>query len=271
VARARLPRAPLDEHDGFRGAWLRTPSAEVFVAVEPRFRVLAFARPGRPSLMADVRVAEQGTRLAFMGPDQVKGSFDVGNVPADFVDRTASTARVRLAPAAGLRYDVTLALDADRPRLRLDYALENVAAERRTVACWSVTSFARGDGGAVVVPFGAEPRARRRLVLPWWTRWPQPNVRVGRDAIRADVTGPVAGGAYKDGLITDAGWIAFARGGEALVSSAPFDASADYAEDGANVTFFESDDPKRTWCEIEQVGPLRDLPPGESARLSETL
>jgi hypothetical protein len=85
------------------------------------------------------------------------------------------------------------------------------------------------------------------------------------------VTGPVAGRAYKVGVITTAGWVAFVRGGEALVSSAPFEPDASYAEDGANVTFFESDDPKRAWCEIEQVGPLRELGAGGVARLSETL
>ncbi len=110
--------AELTEHDGSRGVWLRTPAAEAFVAAEPRFRVLAFARAGQPSLMADANVAEQGVRLAFMGPDQVPPSFDVGNVPAEIVERTPSSVRVRLAPAAGLRYEVTLTLETERPRQR---------------------------------------------------------------------------------------------------------------------------------------------------------
>ena len=51
-----LPRAAVAddapvEHDGSRGLWLRNELAEVFLAVEPRFRVMAFRKIGETSLM----------------------------------------------------------------------------------------------------------------------------------------------------------------------------------------------------------------------------
>lgn len=258
----------VETYDGYQGAWLRTDAAEVFVATEPHFRVLAFRRIGRPSLMADANVAEQGIRLAFMEPEQVPPSFDVGNQPAAFLDRTQRTARVQLSPAAGLRYTVELELADDSPLLRLGYVLENVGDAERRIACWSVISFARD--GTMIAPFGTRPRSRRQIVLPWWTRWPQPGVTFGRDALAIDCSAELDGNAYKVGLRTDCGWAAFVRGDQALISTTPFDPAGEYPEGGANITLFHSTG-QRIWCETEQVGTLQTIRPGEAARLSETL
>jgi hypothetical protein len=255
----------LDEQDGYRGHWLRTPAAEVFVAIEPQFRVLAFRRPGEASMMAGRETEQHGLRLAFMEPEQIPASFDVGNVPAEVVERSEKSLHARLAPAAGLQYEVKLTLAQDRPVLSLDYALKNVDTHARTVACWSVVAYALD--GVIVAPFGDQPKARRRLVLPWWTRWPQPHVRFGRDALAMDVSTPVEGNAMKIGITTEAGWVAFIRGSSVLQSSVRFEPNAAYPEGGANVTVFQG----AGWCETEQVGPLVTLKPGESVTMRETL
>lgn len=252
------------------GFWLRTPAIEAYVETRPVFRLLSVRAPGGESLMADKTVSEKGLRLAVMEQEQTPRSFDVGNQPAVVVDRTTSSVRARLSAVNGLRYTVELSLEQAAPRLRLTSTLENVGVEPRTVACWSVISFARGNG-RIVVPFGRAERDRRRLVLPSWTPWPQPGVAFGRDALAADTAALVEGEAYKVGVITDAGWVAFVRGGDALVDSAPFDAGASYPEDGANVTFFEYSDARRSWCEIERVGPLKTLARGEATQLSQTI
>src|SRR5690554_5760692 len=141
----------LVEHEGHRGLWLRSDAAEVFIGIEPQFRVLSFRRPGEPSLMAGQNVAETGLRLAFMEPDQVPASFDVGNVPAEVLERTPRSVRVRLKAAAGLQYTVRMQLDEADPALMLWYELANAGDKPRQVACWSVTSFARQ--GMIIAPF----------------------------------------------------------------------------------------------------------------------
>ncbi|HEV7299981.1 MAG TPA: hypothetical protein VGN72_11500 [Tepidisphaeraceae bacterium] len=262
--------AELIEHEGSRGFWINAESTEAFVAIEPEFRVLSFRKTGETSLMADASVAQKGVRLAFMEPDQVPTSFDVGMQPAEVLKRSASGATVRLAPAAGLRYEVAVELaGGERPQLTLGYALQNVGDEPRVVAPWSVVAFARN--GTMVVPFGTKPRARRRLVYSWWTKLPQPGLQYGRDAVTADAAAPLAGTAMKVGVINDTGWIAFARGDRALVSKVDFDANAAYPEDGANVTFFQSGDAKAPWAETEQMGALKSVRPGESTQMRETL
>lgn len=266
---AAAQEAAMQEQDVSRGIWLRTEAVEAFVALAPRFRVLSIRRPGEVSLSAGVGVAEQGLRLAFMEPDQVPGSFDVGNVPAEVLEQSDTSLRVRLQPAAGLQYTVTLTLDPAIARIKLQYTLTNVGEAERRVAPWSVIAFARD--GTIIVPFDDQPRKRRRIVLPWWGDWPQPGVRIGRDALLSDASVPLAGTAYKIGVITNAAWVAFVRGGQVLVSRVRFDAEAQYPEDGANITVFHAAGEQRIWCETEQMGPLRTLPPGESTTMVETI
>src|SRR5690606_27175345 len=137
--------------------------------------------------------------------------------------------RVRLKAAAGLQYTVRMQLDEADPALMLWYELANAGDKPRRVACWSVTSFARQ--GMIIAPFDQQPRARRRVVLPWWTRWPQPGVAFGRDALAVDAAAPVVGNACKVGLINNTGWIAFRRGDQALISRVAFEADSIYPED----------------------------------------
>ncbi len=264
-----LSAEALEDFDGSRGVWVRSEAVETFVAVEPKFRVLAVRRPGEASLMADASHSDHGLRLAFMGPDQIPTSFDVGNVPAEIIERSPQKVRVRLAPADGLRYSVAVTTDADRPRVTLDYELTNEASAARRVGIWSVTSYP--NNGVLVMATGEKPRSRRRLVLSWWTKWPQPGIEFGRHAIAADVSVPAAGGVYKVGLINDTGWVAYTRNDQAIVSHSTFDPAATYPEDGANITIFQTDDRTGPRCEAEQMGPLVDVAAGASTQHTETL
>lgn len=264
---AATPVPDLVDHDGSRGVWLRSEAVEVFVGTEPKFRLLAARRPGKPSLLADSTRPQQGVRLAFMEPNQIPDSFAVGEQSAEVVERSERKLKLRLAPAVGLRYDVAVEIDERFPKVTLAATLVNESDRKRRVATWSVLSFARDVSATIVVPFGGEPRAVRRLVVPWWTIWPQPNVRFGRDAMAVDVASPFDGDAVKVGLATDAGWAAFVRGGDGLVVSAARDARAEYPEGGANITCFVA----AGWCEVEHVGPIESLSREEGTTLRQTI
>lgn len=259
---------PLEEFDGLRGFWLRSATVEAFVAIEPVFRLAGVRRPGAPSLMADKSRSQQGLRLAFMEPDQIASSFDVSKQRAEVLERTPLRARVSLNEAMALKYSVDITLDESTAAIKLEYSLKNVGMDQRRVACWSV--IALPPEGIILAPFGDSPKSRRRLVVPSWTRWPQPNMEFGKVALGVGATGAKAG-PYKIGVRSEAGWIAFVRGRDAIISFSPFQANAEYPEDGANMTFFEGGAGRSAWREIEHVGPLQDLRPGEEIKLSETL
>jgi hypothetical protein len=269
--RAALASAQeLQEHDGSQGVWLRGKDLEAFVCLQPVFRIAAVRKPGGTSVMADSTGVEKGLRLAFMSPIQIPKSFDVGNQPAEVIERDDHAIKLRLAVADGLRYEVSLTADTKISQLQATYELFNVGKESRQLACWSLIALA-GDG-TIITPFGSKPRARRRIVLPWWTIWPQPTYRFGRDALAVNIAAPPAGNC-KVGVINDAGWIAIRSGSQLLVSTVTFDDKGHYPEDGANITIFQSrpKDRDQTRCEIEQLGPLQQIEPLQSVRMTETL
>jgi hypothetical protein len=255
----------LADHDGYRGVWVKSETLEAFVATQPKFRILSIRKPGQPSLVADGRIDEPGLRLAFMATQQVKTSFDPGLTPAEQVE----PGTFRLKPADGLQYTVTVKPDRDKPRLTLTYELQNVGQVERPLACWSVLSYP--CDGTIVLATGQQRRARRRVVMSWWTRWPIPGLQFGRDAMSLDTAAAKEPGVAKIGVITDTGWVAFVRGGDALVSTVAFDATATYPEDGPNITVFQTVGEKMSRAETEQVGPLKAVPPGGTIRMSETL
>lgn len=259
----------LAAHEGYHGIWLRSEAIEAFVGLQPQFRILSIRRRGDASLMAGQDAPHQGLRLAFMEPQQIAASFDVGNVPAELIEHADTFARVQLQPGAGLRYAVSLSLHDSPPKVQITYELTNVSETERRIAPWSLIAYARD--GLIVTPFGRQALVRRRLVLPWWGEWPQPGVQIGRHALMTNASAPLNGQAYKIGVITDAGWVAFVRGERCLVSRIAFQADARYPEDGANITIFHLANDSRSWCETEQVGPLQTLQPGESATVTETI
>lgn len=267
--------APGDEltiHQDYQGFWIRSSSAEAFVAIKPVFRILSLRTAGGVSLLADSTTAQQGVRLAFMEGEQVPKSFDVGNVPAEVVARSSDSASLHLASTGGLEYRVKLQLQPNRPVLEMQTVLQNVGDTDRRVGCWTVLAFARD--GTIVAPFRDKPRLRRRLVLSWWSAWPQPAVAFGRDALVVDADGRVEGDAFKIGLITEAGWAGFVRGSQALLAHASFDAQGIYPEDGANVVVFMGGagvDGGDGWCETELVGPMVMLKQGDSVVMNQTL
>lgn len=252
-----------------RGVWLKTDQIEAYVVTEPQFRILSIRKPGERSLMDGPMLAERGVRLAFMESEQVKTSFDVGNQPATVLAQSDSSIQVRLAPADGLRYEVEIALSRDSPRMSLVYRPYNVGNAERLIGCWSVISYP--CDGAIVIPFGDTPRSRRRIVMPWWTRWPQPGFSFGRQTLVADTTKPVAKTAHKVGVITESGWIAFVKKDRALVSRADYVANATYPEDGANVSLFQTVQPEGSRCETEQMGPVKRVAPGAAIEHRETI
>jgi hypothetical protein len=255
----------LVDHDGYRGVWVKSDKIEAFVGLQPKFRILSVRKPGGDSLMADAKIDEPGLRLAFMSPGQVKTSFDPGNTTAE----QTSPGTFRLKPADGLQFTVTLKPDPDKPQLMIGYELQNVSDTERQLACWSIISYP--CDGMISLATGQQRRARRRMVMSWWSRWPVPGLVFGRDALSFDTAAAKEPGVMKLGLITDTGWVAFVRGDEALVSSVTYADAGTYPEDGPNITVFQTVGPNMSRAETEQMSTLGQLKPGDHFTMIETI
>ena len=261
----------LQNHDGYKGRWLTNEHAEVFVAIEPKFRLLGFCKRDRASLMAGSSEPHAGVRLAYMEPRQSEDSFDPGEQPGRLIACETSHAIVELQPSdpTQTRYRVEVSLADDAPRLSIALRLENLSDVTRAYAPWLLTSFPRT--GRIIVSYGKEPRAFRRLALPFWSRLPQPGLRWGFDALMMDLDDPLIGRAFKMGLVTDPGWAAYQNGSGVLLSESPRVDHAQYPEGNANLTLFQMDADGDAWAEIEHVGVLAEIAPGDAAVLEVSL
>jgi hypothetical protein len=71
---------------------------------------------------------------------------------------------------------------------------------------------------------------------------------------------------------TDAGWVAYASNGQAIRSTVAYEAGASYPEGGGTITFYQNGTrPEEGFCEIENVGPLKPVPAGQTLWLEQKL
>lgn len=262
-ADASEPAVTLEQHLEHRGHWLRGEGVEVFVAVEPAFRLLSLRRPGQPTLTAQPPLPEVGLRLAYMEPEQNEDSFDPGTQPAQVRQSSEQSIDLELQASGKTQtqYAVRVDVDPDRPALRLQFRLKNLASSPRRYAAWSV--IALPSVGQVVVPYAQRDFGRRRMVLPPWSIQPQANLHTGRSALAMDLDHDMSGRAFKLGLGSDAGWIGYRLGTAALLAHVPCDPAGEYPEGDANLTIFQMNADEKDWAEIEHLSPLTDIGPGD--------
>jgi hypothetical protein len=100
----------------------------------------------------------------------------------------------------------------------------------------------------------------------------EPSLKLGKTGMGVDYRVPSTKGCFKVGTNTDAGWAAFCRGREAVVSRVPYDEYGEYVDGGAPITFYNCGQ-KRHWgfCEMEHVGELQPLPRGGTAWMEQKL
>ena len=125
-----------------------------------------------------------------------------------------------------------------------------------------------------------EPEQNRQSGLPALQpavakRTSSRSLRLGARALAVDYRILPQGLWFKVGTNTDAGWVAYVWDGLALKSSVPHAPDAEYPEDGGTITFFNSKkvtfEGKPRFGEIENLGPLTDLAPGDTLWLDQKL
>lgn len=143
---------------------------------------------------------------------------------------------------------------------RLTHKLCNDTPWPIELAAWALTVMA--PGGVAVVP---QPKGDPKALLPnrFLTLWPYTDMADarlswGRNFIlmRQD---PKAKGPCKFGLNGEAGWLAYANQGVALVKHYPHFIDAEYPDNGCSLECYTNSD----MLEIETLSPLYLLSPGE--------
>ncbi len=167
---------------------------------------------------------------------------------------------VPAAPSIPFRREMDIELHPSRPRLRITHRLTYAGESTAVAAPWAITMLPAD--GIVLLPLlrGAPGQLQpdRNFVLWPYTSINDPLLHFSDDAVI------VSGGRStptKVGTSGVAEWSAYVRGRTALIKRAVTDASAHYPDKGAALQCYAN----ANFMELETLGPLRTMAPGDSA------
>lgn len=219
------------------------------------------------------------------GPDQWAGPPDPVLDSGRYDARTresGDTARLDMVsgvePRTGLRVTRSVTVEAGSTAFRLDITLTNASDRPRRWAAWNITQLAGtapGDDGDLGVYLGTA-RSGRPATVPLVAGTGNPLVRDLDGVLHVphqDIVG-------KAGFPDAAGWLAHVGPGRTLTQRFPVTAGLPYPDDDSRAEVWLEHplssplehlgglQPADRVVECETLGPLTDLAPGDSTRLT---
>ncbi|MEA2026484.1 MAG: hypothetical protein U9O18_07315 [Chloroflexota bacterium] len=150
-------------------------------------------------------------------------------------------------------------------RFAFDYRVVNHAESPQRLAAWAITMMA--PAGRAWLPLLTEPfdpggfQGQRNIVLWSYSRNGDPRYFVHDYGLEVRASTDPGLGRFKVGTSLRPGWAAHWREGVMLVKYAGHDESREYADMGASGQIYSQHD----FTELETLGPLTDLDPGDAA------
>lgn len=249
---------------------LATAAARAIVSVEPYPRVVAFSLSDGESVLLDAEHRYAGVRTWFMEPTQVKHSGRPANRKARVVEQSQQRVLIEAEPdqTTQLQVLMDITLDAEQPRLIIKHGLRNLAEAPRTIAAWGIVSVRHE--GRLELATEAPDFTGRQLVYLFNTRPNHPAFDYPPDRMTVDLR-KMGDTAIKAGAATSTGQAVWIKGDQHLIVRSTREAG-DYPEGGANATVYASGvGGQHHWAELESVGPLRRVGPGEVVWLKQRL
>jgi hypothetical protein len=161
----------------------------------------------------------------------------------------------------GIHKELEIHLNGDRPVVKLVHRIVNEGAWPVELAPWAITQLPLD--GTILLPQPDRPAENehlpnRRLSLWSYTRLHDPRLELADDVIRLHARSDRQ--AVKIGYRNTHGWAAYERNGIRLVKKFIPAGDVDYPDFGCNVEAYCKDQ----FCELETLGPLTRLHPGQS-------
>jgi len=166
--------------------------------------------------------------------------------------------------AVSYRREIEIVLAPNAPKLTLTHRITNLGSEVFRAAPWAITMFKLGGSKArlpmsIEMINGSPLTPNRSLVL-----WPYTDLKDERLFVSGkyiEVKGEAADDALKVGIYSTRGWagIEFAEGW-VVVKRVTVEPAASYTDMAANIQCYV----RHRFIEVETLGELKDLQPGES-------
>ncbi len=252
------------------GLTLGNAHLTVTVSARPHLRIAALRdSAGRDWLRFYDGDTFWGIRTWLMEPDgQGPLAAALATLPATLTQTGPHTLTAETAPdpATGLSLDWTVELAPDRPELRLRHTVRNHGPAARTLALWSIVVVDPATGGETAA--AAEPAPLAACLMAPASLSPEAarsvHLRPGEIALEIPSASPDA---IKVGTRHPDGWVEHRRADGVLRSWVAFPEGGTIPEGGRNLTLYRS--PR--FAEIENVGALQNLAPGDTTSLDQTL
>ncbi len=260
---------------GWKNCWrLNNTAVELIVTADVGPRVIHFGLPGGANEFhvfsadagrtGDAAWRPYGGHRLWVAPEHPQRSYVPDNAP---VQTTPLPGGLRASPATealtGVRKELDVTLVDHAPAAVVTHRLINESDHPVELAPWALSVMA--PGGVAILPLPPRGRFPEQLlpngVLTLWayTDLADPRWVFGRTGIllRQDAARPLP---QKIGVGGSVNWIAYARGGNLVVKRVVPHADRTYPDFGCLIETFTNAD----MLEIETLGPLATLQPGES-------
>jgi len=247
---------------------LESEHARVDVQISPNPRILTFYQPGQPNLLfSSHEKGLQGLRTWYMEPGFSKASRRPANQPVQHVERGNHHLRLESEkdPETELQLTTEIFLSEESPTMKVRHGLLNGSDRTREIALWPLIMLP--DAGNVEIPW--ERNRTTYNVLQYWPRVDPAygGISVGEEGVFIDLS-VIPERYMKLGTRSPKGRLMYHRDGVTLRSKIPEVSDAVYPEGNVSITVYHSG---RGFAEMEHVGPLTSVPPGETLWLEQTL
>jgi hypothetical protein len=260
---------------------LSNGTVEVVVTTDIGPRVIRYGFPGGDNILGECPDAVVTTDLGdwrpwgghrlWTAPEGIPRSYVPDNDPIEFepVGDLGIRLRPALEQATGIQKEMTVTLAESGTTVTVGHTITNAGLWEVPVAPWALSIM--NGGGCVIIP--QEPfiphsdylLPARPLVLWHYTNLADPRFTLGARFLQLrtddDMDEP-----QKVGVANKREWAAYLRQGTLFVKKFPYDDGAAYPDGGCNCETFTKND----FIELETVGRLVTLGPGESAEHVET-
>ncbi len=248
---------------------------DVIVTTDVGPRIIAYRFTGGGNILAEMPFDEvvqtelgewrpMGGHRLWHAPEGVPRSYSPDNDPVEVeVSEDTVTLTQKVEPATGIRKQIAVSLAPQGSRVTVRHTLTNLGLWPVELAPWALT-IVRPGGEQVIpqepfIPHEEKKLPARPLVLWNYTDLSDSRLKLGRKFIRV-TTDPANDAPTKLGVLNTLGWTAYQVDGALFVKRYPFVEGADYPDMGCNYETFT----KGTFLELESLGPMTRLGPGES-------
>ena len=252
---------------------LTNGTVELVVTASCGPRIIRYGFPGGQNLLGEYpdeviptpmgKYFLYGGHRLWVAPELMEITYAPDNGPIAVKEQGKLAASLRPpVDKAGMEKEIVVALDARGPGVTLTHRLVNRRKAPIRLAPWAISIMRDGTAIIPAEPYKShddEFLPARPFVLWHYTDLSDPRFTYGKKYLR--MTAIAANNEpTKIGFGNRRGWAAFFARGEVFVKTFPWKDGAEYTDMGCNCEFYTV----RKFLEIESVGPLVTLKPGES-------